>query len=52
MGLGICAMHYSGMSAIQILPIITYEPWLFIASGVLPSSRRTLRCGCSRCFES
>ena len=25
MGLGICAMHYSGMSAIQILPMITYE---------------------------
>src|SRR5689334_8022877 len=27
MGLGICAMHYSGMSAIQIVPMITYEPW-------------------------
>jgi diguanylate cyclase (GGDEF)-like protein len=35
MGLGICAMHYSGMSAIQILPMITYEPWLLIASGVI-----------------
>jgi diguanylate cyclase len=35
MGLGICAMHYSGMSAIQIMPMITYEPWLLIASGVI-----------------
>ena len=25
MGAGICAMHYSGMSAIQIVPMITYE---------------------------
>jgi diguanylate cyclase (GGDEF)-like protein len=35
MGLGICAMHYSGMSAIQILPMITYEPSLLLASGVI-----------------
>jgi len=35
MGLGICAMHYSGMSAIQILPMITYEPHLLLASGVI-----------------
>ena len=35
MGLGICAMHYSGMSAIQILPMITYEPWLLVASGLI-----------------
>ncbi len=35
MGLGICAMHYSGMGAIQILPMITYEPWLLVASGVI-----------------
>ena len=35
MGLGICAMHYSGMSAIQILPIITYEPWLLAASAII-----------------
>jgi NO-binding membrane sensor protein with MHYT domain/nitrogen-specific signal transduction histidine kinase len=32
MGAGICAMHYSGMSAIQIVPIITYQPWLVLAS--------------------
>src|SRR5688500_4071228 len=25
MGAGICAMHYSGMAAIQIVPMITYE---------------------------
>jgi diguanylate cyclase (GGDEF)-like protein len=28
-------MHYSGMSAIEILPVITYEPTLLIASGVI-----------------
>ncbi len=32
MGAGICAMHYSGMSAIQILPVITYDPLLVAAS--------------------
>jgi NO-binding membrane sensor protein with MHYT domain/two-component sensor histidine kinase len=32
MGAGICAMHYSGMSAIQIVPIITYQPILVLAS--------------------
>lgn len=35
MGLGICAMHYSGMSAIEILPVITYEPALLLASGAI-----------------
>ena len=35
MGLGICAMHYSGMSAIEILPIITYDPAWLIASVVI-----------------
>ena len=35
MGLGICAMHYSGMGAIQVLPLITYEPGLLLASGVI-----------------
>jgi NO-binding membrane sensor protein with MHYT domain len=35
MGLGICAMHYSGMSAIQILPVITYAPSLLLASGLI-----------------
>jgi diguanylate cyclase (GGDEF)-like protein len=32
MGLGICAMHYSGMSAIQILPVIRYERAPLLAS--------------------
>src|SRR5882672_9781219 len=35
MGLGICGMHYSGMSAIEILPAITYEPTLLLASGLI-----------------
>jgi diguanylate cyclase (GGDEF)-like protein len=35
MGLGICAMHYSGMSAVQVLPSITYEPSLLLASGII-----------------
>ena len=32
MGAGICAMHYTGMAAIQIMPVITYEPALVVAS--------------------
>lgn len=32
MGAGICAMHYSGMAAIQIVPMIRYEPFLVAAS--------------------
>jgi len=32
MGGGICAMHYTGMSAIQIKPLITYEPGIVLAS--------------------
>ena len=32
MGAGICAMHYSGMAAIQIVPMITYQPMLVLAS--------------------
>jgi NO-binding membrane sensor protein with MHYT domain/nitrogen-specific signal transduction histidine kinase len=35
MGTGICAMHYSGMAAIQIMPMITYEPWLVAASVLI-----------------
>jgi diguanylate cyclase (GGDEF)-like protein len=35
MGLGICAMHYSGMNAVQVLPAITYEPSLLLASGII-----------------
>ena len=32
MGAGISAMHYSGMAAITIVPMITYEPWLVAGS--------------------
>ena len=32
MGLGICAMHYTGMAAMETNPPITYEPVLFAAS--------------------
>jgi PAS domain S-box-containing protein len=32
MGAGICAMHYSGMSAIQIVPMLTYDRSLVAAS--------------------
>jgi PAS domain S-box-containing protein len=35
MGAGICAMHYSGMSAIQIVPMITYDRGLVAASIVI-----------------
>ena len=35
MGTGICAMHYSGMSAIQILPMIVYDPLLVAASVII-----------------
>jgi diguanylate cyclase (GGDEF)-like protein len=35
MGLGICAMHYTGMGAVQILPMITYDPLLLFASGAI-----------------
>ena len=32
MGAGIAAMHYSGMSAIEITPLIAYSPGLVVAS--------------------
>ncbi len=32
MGAGICAMHYTGMAAIQIMPTISYDPVLVAAS--------------------
>ncbi len=32
MGAGICAMHYTGMAAIQIMPVIRYDPTLVGAS--------------------
>src|SRR5581483_8390047 len=35
MGAGICAMHYVGMSAVQIRPAITYEMRLVAASAAI-----------------
>jgi diguanylate cyclase len=35
MGAGISAMHYSGMAAIDLVPMITYEPVLLTASIVI-----------------
>jgi len=35
MGAGISGMHYAGMSAIEIQPMITYEPRLVIASIII-----------------
>jgi signal transduction histidine kinase/CheY-like chemotaxis protein len=35
MGLGINAMHYTGMAGMRMDPPITYDPWLFLASVVI-----------------
>jgi NO-binding membrane sensor protein with MHYT domain len=35
MGAGISAMHYSGMAAITIVPMIRYTPWLVAASIII-----------------
>jgi diguanylate cyclase (GGDEF)-like protein len=35
MGIGICAMHYSGMAAMEMRPSITYDPLLFGASVLI-----------------
>jgi PAS domain S-box-containing protein len=32
MGIGICAMHYTGMAAMEVTPPVTYDPILFSAS--------------------
>ncbi len=32
LGAGISAMHYTGMAAVEIVPMITYEPTILIAS--------------------
>ncbi len=35
MGIGICAMHYVGMSAIEITPPITYDPlWVAVSFAI------------------
>lgn len=35
MGAGICAMHYVGMTALQVVPMIRYEPVLVVASAAV-----------------
>jgi diguanylate cyclase (GGDEF)-like protein len=35
MGVGICAMHYTGMAAMRMSPPIQYDPLLFIASVII-----------------
>jgi diguanylate cyclase (GGDEF)-like protein len=35
MGTGICAMHYLGMTAVQVAPMIQYEPGLVVGSGFI-----------------
>lgn len=35
MGVGICAMHYTGMYAMQMQPPITYDPVLFASSAAI-----------------
>ena len=35
MGAGISAMHYSGMAAVDLVPMVTYEPVLFTLSIVI-----------------
>lgn len=35
MGVGIAAMHYTGMEAMRMQPPIQYDPWLFAASVVI-----------------
>ena len=32
LGLGIIAMHYTGMAGMRMDPAISYDPWLFLAS--------------------
>ena len=42
MGIGIAAMHYTGMAAMQVDPAIHYQPLLFIASVVIAISAATV----------
>jgi diguanylate cyclase len=35
MGAGICGMHYVGMTAVQLVPMIKYEPGLIAASAAI-----------------
>jgi len=35
MGAGICGMHYIGMTAMMLVPIIVWNPWLVAASALI-----------------
>ena len=35
MGSGVCSMHYTGMSAMRMMPPIHYNPWLFALSCII-----------------
>lgn len=35
MGAGICAMHYIGMSAMMLTPVIVWNPWIVAASAAI-----------------
>ena len=35
MGIGICAMHYLGMAALDMTPLIVWDPWLIAASAAI-----------------
>ena len=35
MGIGICAMHYTGMAALDMTPGIVWNPWLVAASALI-----------------
>ncbi|AVO47976.1 diguanylate cyclase [Melaminivora suipulveris] len=35
LGVGIVAMHYSGMAAMRLQPVMLYQPWIFLASVLL-----------------
>ena len=41
MGIGICAMHYTGMAAMQVTPAIRYDPLLFAASVAIAIAAAT-----------
>jgi NO-binding membrane sensor protein with MHYT domain len=45
MGVGINAMHYTGMAAMQMQPGIIYDPLLFAASVMIAVTASGLHCG-------
>jgi len=41
-GAGIGAMHYSGMEAMDMAPVLRYDPWLFLLSLIVAVTLATL----------